>query len=150
MDNQIINNDLSQCKQCVCFNLRKSSRAVTQFYDEALHASGLRGTQFTLLAFLYNAGVTSISLLSNALVMDRTTLSRNLKPLEKKKFITIKAGKDRRMKTIHLTKSGRNKLLKTFPLWQKAQSYIIQEIGQERWENILDDISDVVSTTHSA
>src|SRR5215468_6052077 len=68
---------------CACFNLRKTTRAITQFYNAILQPSGLLATQFTLLAILARDHPTPISALADALGMDRTTLSRNLKPLQR-------------------------------------------------------------------
>ncbi|MEE8273100.1 MAG: MarR family transcriptional regulator, partial [Alphaproteobacteria bacterium] len=74
--------DAREAAICTCFNLRKAARAVTQLYDAALGPSGLRATQFSLIAALGVRGAPTISQLAKAMVMDRTTLTRNLKPLE--------------------------------------------------------------------
>ena len=78
------------------FNLRKSSRAVTQIYDTILKPSGLRSRQFALLGPMSNRGSITMTRLAKALVMDRTTLTRNLRPLEKQGFIVINMGDDQR------------------------------------------------------
>ncbi len=82
---------------CACLNVRKAARAVTQLYDEVLQPSGLRATQFNLLVAIALAGEAPVTRLADALVMDRTTLTRNLKPLESQGLITIEAGTDRRV-----------------------------------------------------
>ncbi len=74
---------------CTCANLRKAARAVTQVYDQALRPTGLKATQFTMLATLSNRGDLPLSRLAEALVMDRTTLTRNLKPLVGKGLVRI-------------------------------------------------------------
>ncbi|HEY9847811.1 MAG TPA: MarR family transcriptional regulator, partial [Candidatus Caenarcaniphilales bacterium] len=88
---------------CACFNLRKASRAVTQLYDKVLQPSGLLATQFTLLSAIALTGSVTITRLAQELVMDRTTLARNLKPLERQGLIQIKPGQDQRTRIVTLT-----------------------------------------------
>ncbi len=87
---------LEPAQGCVCFNIRKSARAITQLYEDALRPTGLRATQFTLLVATRVMGTATISGLAKGLVMDRTTLTRNMKPLEKHGFIRITPGKEDR------------------------------------------------------
>lgn len=77
------------------YNLRKVTRAVSQLYDRMLKPSVLRVTQFSLLVELAIVGSTIISELADKMVMDRTTLTRNLKPLEKRGLVVIAPGQDR-------------------------------------------------------
>jgi len=77
---------------CACSNVRKAARAVTQLFDELLQPTGLRSTQFTLLVAVALLGEAPVTQLSRALVMDRTTLARNLKPLESLGLLTVEAG----------------------------------------------------------
>ena len=77
---------------CACFNLRKAMRTVTHLYDEALKPAGLRATQFTVLASTRNLGPVSVNQLAEKMVMDRTTLTRNLKPLERDGLIAVRQG----------------------------------------------------------
>ncbi|MGH8659094.1 MAG: MarR family winged helix-turn-helix transcriptional regulator, partial [Gammaproteobacteria bacterium] len=93
-------------RQCACFNLRKATRAVTQLYDEVLRETGIRVTQLTLLVAAYLSGEIPISQMAEVLVMDRTTLTRNLKPLEAQGLIAIRSGADRREKLVTLTTRG--------------------------------------------
>ena len=94
-------------RQCACFNLRKATRAVTQLYDEVLRETGIRVTQLTLLVAAYLSGEIPISQMAEVLVMDRTTLTRNLKPLQIQGLIAIRSGADRREKLVTLTTRGR-------------------------------------------
>jgi DNA-binding MarR family transcriptional regulator len=123
---------------CTCFNLRKAARVVTQVYDEALQSSGLRGTQFTLLAVLDQMQSPAVSELARVMVMDRTTLSRNLRPLEKKGWIKSLPGADRRIRELTLTASGRKMLARAMPLWKKAQKDLVDRLGKQRWRGLLD------------
>src|SRR6516164_696999 len=92
---------------CNCLALRQASRHVTQFYDQLLASSGLRTTQFSILIRLKRAGPMTINALAKALVMDRTTLGRNILPLEREGLIDVVPGRaDRRSKVLRLTKRG--------------------------------------------
>ncbi len=128
-------------RACVCFNFRKAARAVTQLYDAALEPSGLRATQFSLLAALHLAGAATISRLARGMVMDRTTLTRNLKPLEKQGFIEIVEGEDRRTRTVRLTPLGRDALARALPQWQRVQAHVTGAMGEGRWQRLMFDLS---------
>src|SRR5476651_697228 len=93
-----------------CFNLRKTSRAVTQFYDHYLEPAGVRATQFTLLVSMATVSAHTLTEMASSLVMDRTTLTRNLKPLEKLGFIETIEPRDKRSKAYALTEKGRETL----------------------------------------
>ena len=85
---------------CACFNLRKAARAVTQLYDDALRPAGILATQLPLLIATGRLERVTISQLAEAMVMDRTTLTRNLRPLERDGLVRTKPGKDRRVREI--------------------------------------------------
>jgi DNA-binding MarR family transcriptional regulator len=131
----------------VCANLRKASRAVTQLYDESLQPAGLRATQYTLLVALSLASSISITDLAQKMVMDRTTLTRNLTLLEHQGLVTIAPGTDQRTRMVTLTNQGREALAKALPLWEQAQTRVVSKLGRERWIAMLSDLSDVVSLT---
>jgi len=118
---------------CACSNVRKAARAVTQLYDEVLQPTGLRSTQFTLLVAVALLGEASVTQLSGALVMDRTTLARNLKPLESQRLLTIEAGTDRRRHLVQLTERGREALARALPYWEQAQHQVVERLGHEQW-----------------
>ena len=88
--------DVNAPANCTCFNLRKAARAVTQAYDKEMKPSGLRATQFSLLRMVAKLGPVGIKDLAKALVMDRTTLGRNLKVLSDRDLLEIGEGDDRR------------------------------------------------------
>ena len=110
-----------ECDDCLCFAARRAARAITQFYDRQLRASGLRCTQFTLLAFLLNAGTSSVNQAAEYLGMERTTLSRNLEPLLSAGYVRVDSGEDRRVKMIAITTQGRAAARAALPLWRQAQ-----------------------------
>ena len=122
---------------CACFHLRKASRTVTQLFAESMKSSGLQGTQFTILVAVAIAGSSTISDLAEILVMDRTTLTRTLKPLVKSGLIMVEPGKDRRIKVVSLTPQGYNNLSDAMPLWQEAQARVVEHLGEEKWNTLL-------------
>ncbi len=134
----------SKIGSCTCANIRRASRVVTRIYDEALQPTGLKVTQFILLATLAATGATALTKLAEAMVMDRTTLTRNLKPLLKEGLIDSAPGKDRRSRVIGLTDQGRAALTAALPLWREAQANMAGALGQERLDGFLNDLSAVV------
>lgn len=113
--------DFRDCGDCLCFATRRAARAVTQFYDRQLRDSGLRTTQFTLLAYLLNAGRSPLNRIADYLGLERTTLTRNLQPLLAEGYIVIESGEDRRVKMIGITARGRAAAEAALPLWRQAQ-----------------------------
>lgn len=138
-------NDLLQVKKCACFNLRKATRAVTQIYDAALQELGLRATQLSILVAAQSQDKVSISEAADSMVMDRTTLTRNLKPLVNRGLIAITQGKDRRTKAIVITEEGGNVLSLALPLWKKAQKQVVERFGKKKFEAFLMDLSEFIN-----
>lgn len=119
--------------ECNCLALRQAARHVTQFYDQCLAQAGLRTTQFSILARLKRLGPLTINALARELVMDRTTLGRNMLPLEREGFITIEDGApDRRSKVLHLTKAGAGRVRAARKLWREAQTHFEKSFGAGR------------------
>lgn len=134
-----------KCVDCACFNLRKAARVITQLYDKALRPTGLRVTQFSLLIATMMLESVTVTRLAEIGVMDRTTLTRNLRPLEKKGLIKVAPGDDQRTRVVKVTTRGQEVLAKALPLWEKAQARVIKELGQERWNTLQVDLGEVVS-----
>ena len=109
---------------CVCVNLRRAARAVSQAYDEALAESGIKITQFSLLRAVERNEPVAISALAEELELDRTTMARNLGPLERDHLVKLAPGSDQRVTEVRLTPKGRAALMKALPLWQNAQTEI--------------------------
>ncbi len=129
---------MMDAKNCTNFNLRKAARVVTHLYDEILKPSGLRSTQYSLLTVLFLGGAETISNLAHKLVMDRTTLTRNLKPLQSQGWIKRVPGEDRRTRAWTITPQGRKVLAQALPLWKKAQRDVVSLLGKEQWNGLLD------------
>jgi len=137
--------DHLQLSACTCFNLRKAARAITQHYDEALKPSGLRATQFSILGVLARMTPAPLNRLSDALVMDRTTLTRNLRPLVAKGLIVIAADEDdRRRRSVGLTGKGAKALNQALPLWRSVQEQVIARLTPRRWQRLEKDLGRAV------
>lgn len=120
---------------CSCFNLRRAARRVTQVYDRALAPSGLKATQFALLAVLNREDATegvAITRLAEKLGMDRTTLTRNLAVVEREGLVTVRTGDDPRSRLVVLTKPGRSALDRAAPHWARAQAELARHIGTDQ------------------
>ncbi len=140
----------SKAGECVCGSLRRAARAVTQLYDEVLRPTGLRITQLGILGATIAMEPITISRLAEATVTDRTTLTRNLKLLEKQGLIRMNSGTDRREREVALTDQGRDAVVKALPHWQKAQTDVVKALGEERWKLLRQELSAVVSLTRGS
>lgn len=129
-------------KLCMGMHIRRASRLVTQRYDAALRPTGLAINQFTLLVSIYLVESVSIGDLAQALYTDQTTLTRNLKLLERRGWVAIEPGRDRRVKLVSLTESGQAILAEAMPLWQQAQAEVQQHFGSEKWQTLLSLLGD--------
>jgi DNA-binding MarR family transcriptional regulator len=124
---------LPRLEECTCLAVRQAARHVTQFYDQHLAPAGLRTTQFSILAKLKRQGPMTINVLADELVMDRTTLGRNILPLEREGLISIAPGRtDRRSKELRLTDVGVERLRAAREGWKKAQEEFAAAFGDER------------------
>jgi DNA-binding MarR family transcriptional regulator len=138
-----INVELGQvASSCACFNLRKASRVVTQHFDAILQPSGVSITQFTVLVEIAMAQAVTIHELAEVLVMDRTTLTRNLKPLEREGWVKIEHGQDRRIRVVSLATDGEAVLAKALPLWRQAQGSVVETLGSQRWSALLSNLTE--------
>src|SRR5204863_2747018 len=109
------------------------SRAVTQLYDDVLRPSGLRITQFTILATIARMGASNLSQLEDTLAIDQTTLTRSLNLLERDRVIERVPHPDGRIKAMRLTSKGRKALEAARPLWARAQDKVLRELGTTAW-----------------
>ena len=118
---------------CNCLALRQAARHVSQFYDQFLTASGLRTTQYSILARLQRKGPMSINALAAELVMDRTTLGRNILPLQRDELISVRPARiDRRSKELQLTKAGVARFRAASEGWRQAQGRFEAAFGRKR------------------
>jgi DNA-binding MarR family transcriptional regulator len=138
------NRTLEGCLQCACLTFRQASRMVTQLFDEALVPVGLLSTQLPVLILLSLYSPLTISRLANLLIMDRTTLTKNLKPLQARGLIKQVPNKDKRKTLLKLTAKGEAMLVKSYPLWQRAQKQVVEGLGSDQWEVMRNRLSQVV------
>ena len=119
--------------ECNCLAVRQAARHVTQFYDQFLAPVGLRTTQFSILAKLRRMSAMTINALAKEMVMDRTTLGRNILPLERDGLIAVTKGStDARSKELRLTEAGLARLRQAAPGWVEAQSQFETAFGKTR------------------
>jgi DNA-binding MarR family transcriptional regulator len=125
--------ELSGTGSCICFNVRKTARAVTQLYDAALRPLGLRSTQFAILVAVAKRGPIGVRGLGELLVTDPTTLSRSLSKLELTGHLLITPGLDRRERFVRLTRHGRSALQKSIPRWRMVQQTLLGKLSEPEW-----------------
>jgi DNA-binding MarR family transcriptional regulator len=113
--------DFADTRQCACSAARRRSRELTRFYERTMRGSGLRASQFTLLATLIQTGPTPATRLADFLGLERTTLTRNLRPLLRDGFVVVEEGADRRVHKVAITAKGQEAARRAFPAWRKAQ-----------------------------
>lgn len=118
---------------CACLHTRMTARAITRAYDEALRPSGLKITQFTLLAMIADGAPTSITDLADSMAIERTTLVRNLQLLRKEGLVTPEAGPNRRLKPL-LTEKGWAVFQEALPLWKSVQDTLEGNLGFGAWQ----------------
>ena len=136
---------------CVCSNLRRSSRAVSNYYDSLLgQVSNLRVSQAIVLVVLYLAGPQTIHELAEMMALDRTTIGRNLRPLAQQGLLTLTSGSDQRTRVVTLTAQGEETLLRVVPQWEQAQAHMVAGMGQEQVAGLLAQLSTVAALTHDA
>ncbi len=110
---------------------------MTQYYDSVMQESGLKTSQFSLLAVVAGTGPIAMGQLAERQVMDRTTLTRNLRPLVDRGLLRVRPGEDRRARVISLTAAGRKAFMGAVPLWQEAQAGMVRRLGVSEWRGLL-------------
>ncbi len=132
---------------CACTMSRRAARALTRLYDEALAASGLKVTQFSLLRTLQRAGDLHITGLARMTGLERSTLGRNLRLLEAAGLVGLVDGRDGRERLIVLTEAGSHAVAAAMPLWQQAQGRVADHLGEDRRQllfSMLDELAAIV------
>lgn len=134
---------------CACFNIRKTARLVTQLYDETLRPTGLRVTQFSILMATRSLEPVTLTRLAEVMAMDRTTLTRNIRPLERQGLLTVTPGADRRERQLALTPRGQHTLAQALPLWEQLQARVHDAFGMERLQQLFAELKDLRSVSRS-
>ena len=120
---------LKDTQQCLNFLVRRAARILARHFDEALRPVGLRATQFNMLAILAQTPAMPLTRLADLLAIERSALARNLKPLERRGYVAIKAGEDRRARVVVLTRRGAKKLQAALPVWSRAHECFGNRLG---------------------
>ncbi len=145
--------DLELCARaaetCTARNLRKATRAITRLFEDAMRPTGLRISQFGLLVALALAQEATVSKLAGLLDLDRTTMTRNLGPLERRCLVASATGKDARNRVLRLTEKGRAALATALPIWERVQARVVGGLGDARWNGLLRDLEATTSLARS-
>jgi DNA-binding MarR family transcriptional regulator len=129
-------NERNLLDECMCQRVRMAARAVTRAYDDALRPTGLRATQLSVLVAVAQENAVSIASLSRLLGMDRSTLTRNLRPLAKEGLVVLGSEGRHRSRNLRITSKGNHRLLSAVPLWDKVQGELRKKMGGPRWAAI--------------
>ena len=127
--------DVMQARSCVGARVRRTSRALTSFYNDRVKAAGIRITQWPILAALRAAGALTITELAEAVGTDQSTISRNIRPLVRDGLVDLSEETDGRKRHARLTPRGVAKFNEAYPLWKAAQDEVLAFVGKD-WERI--------------
>ena len=119
-------------EDCLCMNLRSAAQQLTRVYDSALSPAGITANQFSLMNLIRTGDEPTMKDLARASDLDRSTLGRNLRVLEKQSLIAMRVGEDARTRVITLTREGRQALRVAAPLWQEIQDDLVDRLGKRK------------------
>jgi DNA-binding MarR family transcriptional regulator len=134
-------------EDCNCFAVRSAARHITQLYDQYLAPVGLRATQFSILTRLKRKGPLTINALASEMITDRSTVGRNIQPLERDRLIAIEpSASDRRAKVLRLTAAGEKRLQAAVTAWSRAQDRFESDFGGKRSAEMRDLMGAIVAS----
>lgn len=134
---------------CGCEGIRRTARTVTQHYEGALAPAGVRATQFPILVALGSVGTVPLTRLADALAIDRTTLTRNLKKLEERSLVDILPAADGRLHLVALTEVGGRVLRESLSRWSEVQASVEERFGKDRLQHLLGELSALMEIVRS-
>lgn len=136
--------NIKEPNHCVSNNLSQTARVISRIYTEEMKPSGINRAQFSILQYIKFLEGIQLSQLADKLFMDRTTLTRNLKPLQRDGLIDISKSKtDARARDLSLTKEGKLVLAEATKLWEKAQLRIVAAYGESQWQTMETSLRDL-------
>jgi DNA-binding MarR family transcriptional regulator len=138
--------DFDHSNPCFCSLLRQASRAVTRVYDSHLRDTGIRITQYSILALLQRVGDLRQSEIAHKACLEETSVTRTLQTLMEHGWIKIEPGEDRRERIVKLTKTGANKVKSVQPAWQKAQKDLRSSISKTAWSRLFTMLPEVAQS----
>jgi len=134
---------------CASFSFRKASRSVTRLFDQILAPIGLRSTQLVILAAAQAQGPCSLGRLARELVMDRSTITRNIQPLVIQGLLQVSGKTGRGSKSVEITKAGQEAMVSEVPFWEEAQGKLKRRMGKDRWNRVMVDLTGVVDASRA-
>lgn len=137
-DSEPFPGDVDPSLRCTAAAIRGAARKVTQHYDDRLKPTGLRLSQFSVLRNVARRDGATITELAELLTMDRTTLTRNLRPLESAGLLRLETGGDRRSRAVRITDAGRAMLDRSIPLWEQAERDLRARVGEQGAREVRD------------
>ena len=134
---------------CACLKVRTAARAVTRLYDDAYRPIGLRATQLSVLVAVAFSQAVSIAALSRLLGMDRSTLTRNLRPLEGQGLVALGPEGHHRSRTLTITAKGDQLVRKALPIWEKTQEKLREELKKPHWTSLHAELDRVIKSAEA-
>jgi len=132
--------DLTGTGCCASFNFRRTARAVTRLFDEALQETGIRSTQFAVLVGIAKEQPVPVGALGEVLALDSTTLTRSLRVLKNDGLIDISDRGVKRQRFLTLTAKGEQILARSLPAWRAAQTRFVKMIGDKHWGELRNEL----------
>lgn len=123
---------------CLCANFRRAARAITQLYEATIRPFGIRASQLTILQVLARAGDLRQGQLGEILAMDSTSLTRTLAIMKRHGWVAYRRGEDRRERWVFLAPAGKAQLRRVEPAWEKVQSQLRSQLGNQKWQDFLE------------
>ena len=133
MSSDLARLDLRDTGYCASFNFRRTARAVTRFYDDALPEAGMRSTQFAILVGIAKNQPVSMSKLGEILLIDPTTLTRSLGLLQKDGLVSVSKRSTMRQRFVTVTHKGQSSLARCVPVWRKTHARFVETVGTKYW-----------------
>jgi DNA-binding MarR family transcriptional regulator len=143
----LANLDLNGTGYCASLNFRRTARAITRRYDTAMQDSGIRSTQFAILVGIAKTQPVSMGKLADVLIIDRTTLTRSLRLLQKERLVTISKRTTMRQRLLEITPEGVAALARSLPLWRAVHAQFVAEVGSDYWLHLRGELERLAHST---
>ncbi len=147
MTASLANLDLNGTGYCASLNFRRTARAVTRMYDAAMQDAGIRSTQFAILVGIAKTQPVAIGKLADVLIIDRTTLTRSLRLLQKERLVTISKRTTMRQRLLELTPQGVEALERSLPLWRAVHAQFVSDVGSDYWLHLRGELEKLAHRT---
>jgi DNA-binding MarR family transcriptional regulator len=135
--------DLNGTGYCASFHLRRTARAVTRMYDAVMQETGIRSTQFSILVGIAKNQPVAIGALAEVMILDRTTLTRSLRLLEKEGLISVSERSTMRQRFLSMAPKGERALGHSVEAWRKAHERFLATVGSENWDELRSELEEL-------